>query len=174
MIGERGVRARSQLPQLQAHSEWWNSWMCFDLNINGVSCLEFYSFHFEIKIKIKKNKIIYQNSNVVFGCHSTSLSAHFYFSLWQPTTARVAAEVFGVRWCAYVVCACFTFCLAHGYFTFSLIRSMAGQLTGRKQIHAATQCVPGQHNNEWTNTYTHTAFLLFWMRRCATHNCTIV
>lgn len=75
--------------------------MCFDLNINGVSCLEFYSFHFEIKIK---KKIVYQNSNVVFGCHSTSLSAHFYFSLWQRTAVGVAAEVFGAMVCLRCVC----------------------------------------------------------------------
>lgn len=85
--------------------------MCFDLNINGVSCSEFYvifiSFRFEIEIK--KGKKIYQNSNVVHiyldGCHSMRLRIFLLFIVPALDGAEQRC------WCA-----CGVFCILVNYY----------------------------------------------------------
>lgn len=89
-----------------------------------------------------------------------ALCAHFYFSFVAERQRC---------WCGGVptLCACFTFCLAYGYFTFSLIRSMAGQLTGRKQIHAATLCHANATMNGHKYLYSIRALFMYGFFVCS-------
>lgn len=83
------------------------------------------------------------------GCHSIHVRT---FLLVIVSGRR------GVVWFAYAMCVLHFLSLGHyGYFTFSLIRSMAGQLAGRKTNarratvwHAACGGVPSS-NNAWSH-----------------------